>query len=235
MKIAICDDEEMFSSQLKEYLESYYKSMDLIIDKFESGEEFLKRYTNMNCGYDIIFLDIEMKQIDGIETAKKLRELNNDIIIIFLTSHLEFAPEGYEVNAFRFLIKPIQKEKLKNALLDVQYQIDRNKKILIKDKDREVLLKYTDIVYIEAQNVNIKICTMNEKFLIRKTLREIEEELKGPTFFKCHRSYIVNLDFVMDYDNKIITMENKEKISLSRNKYSDFKNSMITYLRSIGR
>lgn len=235
MKIAICDDEEMFSSQLKEYLESYYKSMDLIIDKFESGEEFLKRYTNMNCGYDIIFLDIEMKQIDGIETAKKLRELNNDIIIIFLTSHLEFAPEGYEVNAFRFLIKPIQKEKLKNALLDVQYQIDRNKKILIKDKDREVLLKYTDIVYIEAQNVNIKICTMNEKFLIRKTLREIEEELKGPTFFKCHRSYIVNLDFVIDYDNKIITMENKEKISLSRNKYSDFKNSMITYLRSIGR
>lgn len=235
MKIAICDDEEMFSSQLKEYLESYYKSMDLIIDKFKSGEEFLKRYTNMNCGYDIIFLDIEMKQIDGIETAKKLRELNNDIIIIFLTSHLEFAPEGYEVNAFRFLIKPIQKEKLKNALLDVQYQIDRNKKILIKDKDREVLLKYTDIVYIEAQNVNIKICTMNEKFLIRKTLREIEEELKGPTFFKCHRSYIVNLDFVMDYDNKIITMENKEKISLSRNKYSDFKNSMITYLRSIGR
>lgn len=235
MKIAICDDEEMFSSQLKEYLESYYKSMDLIIDKFESGEEFLKRYTNMNCGYDIIFLDIEMKQIDGIETAKKLRELNNDIIIIFLTSHLEFAPEGYEVNAFRFLIKPIQKEKLKNALLDVQYQIDRNKKILIKDKDREVLLKYTDIVYIEAQNVNIKICTMNEKFLIRKTLREIEEELKGPTFFKCHRSYIVNLDFVMDYDNKIITMENKEKISLSRNKYSDFKNYMITYLRSIGR
>lgn len=235
MKIAICDDEEMFSSQLKEYLESYYKSMDLIIDKFKSGEEFLKRYTNMNCGYDIIFLDIEMKQIDGIETAKKLRELNNDIIIIFLTSHLEFAPEGYEVNAFRFLIKPIQKEKLKNALLDVQYQIDRNKKILIKDKDREVLLKYTDIVYIEAQNVNIKICTMNEKFLIRKTLREIEEELKGPTFFKCHRSYIVNLDFVIDYDNKIITMENKEKISLSRNKYSDFKNSMITYLRSIGR
>lgn len=235
MKIAICDDEEMFSSQLKEYLESYYKSMDLIIDKFESGEEFLKRYTNMNCGYDIIFLDIEMKQIDGIETAKKLRELNNDIIIIFLTSHLEFAPEGYEVNAFRFLIKPIQKEKLKNALLDVQYQIDRNKKILIKDKDREVLLKYTDIVYIEAQNVNIKICTMNEKFLIRKTLREIEEELKGPTFFKCHRSYIVNLDFVIDYDNKIITMENKEKISLSRNKYSDFKNYMITYLRSIGR
>lgn len=235
MKIAICDDEEIFSLKLQEYLENYYKSIDLIIDKFKSGEDFIKKCTNMDYGYDLVFLDIEMGQLDGIETAKKLREYNKDIIIIFLTSHIEFATYGYEVNAFRFLIKPIQETKLKNALLDVQSEIDANKKIIIKDKDREILLRYTDIVYVEAQNVNINICTMNEKFLIRKTLRKIEEELKGPTFFKCHRSYIVNLAFIADYDNKIITMENGEKINLSRNKFLDFKTSMITYLRSRGR
>lgn len=235
MKIAICDDEKLFSAKLKEYLEKYYKSIDLIIETFKSGEEFIKRFMNMNNGYDMVFLDIEMGQINGIETAKKLREYNKEIIIIFLTSHVEFATDGYEVDAFRFLIKPVQEAKLRHALQDVQKELDANKKILIKDKEREILLKYTDIVYIEAQNVNINICTMNDKFLIRKTLSEFEEEVKGLVFFKCHRSYIVNLGYVVNYDNKIITMESGDKINLSRNRLSDFKAAMIAYIRSFGR
>ena len=96
-------------------------------------------------------------------------------------------------------------------------------------------MKYTDILYIEAQNVNISICTTDNRFLIRKTLKEFEKEIKETMFFKCHRSYIVNLGFVKDYNNKVITMENDDKISLSRNKVSDFKNAMMLYIREFGR
>lgn len=120
MKIAVCDDEEIFSMKLKKYLEQYYNSIDLIIDVFKSGEDFIRKIKSLTDRYDIVFLDIEMSPIDGIETAKKLRENNKDVIIIFLTSHGEFATDGYEVDAFRFLIKPVQEVKLKRALQDVQ-------------------------------------------------------------------------------------------------------------------
>lgn len=231
MRIAICDDQDIFLLKLKQYLENYYKSMDVIIDTFKSGEEFLKKY---NSKYEVIFLDIEMGKLNGIETAKKLRGSNKDVIIIFLTSHIEFATDGYEVNAFRFLVKPVDENKLKIALQDIEKEISNNKKILIKDKDNEILLKYKDIVYIEAQNINVSICTMNDKFVIRKTIKEFESELRSNMFFKCHRSYIINLGFVKSYDSKVITMENNEMISLSRNKVTEFKKNMMNYIRDYG-
>lgn len=235
MRIAICDDDKVFLLKLKQYLENYYKNIDVMIETFNLGEEFIKRSENSNYNYDIIFLDIEMGHIDGIEAAKRIRKNNEDIIIIFLTSHVEFATDGYEVDAFRFLIKPIQESKLRVTLCDIQKKLDINKKILIKDRDRDFLLRYSDIILVEAQNVNIRICTINDEFTIRKTLREFEKEISGLMFFKCHRSYIVNLEFVVDYDNKTITMENNERVLISRNKISEFKTAMMTYIRKCGR
>lgn len=235
MRIAVCDDEAVFLKQLTEYIEKYYNSIDLIVDTFESGEVLLKKLINKPDFYDLIFLDIEMKQLDGIQTAKKIREYNKEVLVIFLTSHVEYATDGYEVAAFRFLVKPLQENKLIRALQDVQKEMDRNRKILIKDSDREILLRYQDIVYLEAQNVNVLIRTLNDFFVIRRTLVQMEEEIKGPSFFKSHRSYIVNIGFVIDYDNKYITMETGEKIVVSRSKLADFKMAMMNYVRSYGR
>lgn len=235
MRIAVCDDEAVFLNQLTEYIEKYYSSIDLIVDTFESGEAFLKKLINKPDFYDLIFLDIEMKQLNGIQTARRVREYNKEVLVVFLTSHVEFATDGYEVDAFRFLVKPLQENKLIRTLQDVQKEMDRNRKILIKDSEREILLRYQDIVYLEAQNVNVLIRTLKDFFVIRRTLFQMEEEIKGPSFFRSHRSYIVNIGFVTDYDNKYITMETGEKIIVSRSKSAEFKTAMMNYVRSYGR
>lgn len=235
MKIAICDDEECFRTKLSQYLYKYYRSLDIIIDSFPSGEKLSERFKMNSDAYDLIFLDIEMEQLDGIHTAKRIRQYNQDTIIIFLTSHVEYALEGYEVDAFRFLSKPLIESKLIKALNDVQSEWDRNRKLIIRDFDNDILLPYKDIVYLEAQNVNVHIKTLNKDYTIRKTLNSIGKEVKGPAFYQPHRSYIINLSYVTDYDNKIITMETGETIPLSRNKLSEFKEALMLYVKSCGR
>lgn len=235
MRIAVCDDEEVFLIQLRNNIEKYYNSLDLVIDTFESGEDFLKHFIKKTDCYDLIFLDIEMKELNGMQTAMNIRKINSDVLVIFLTSHVEFASDGYEADAFRFLIKPLQENKLIRALGDVQKEMDRNRRILVKDNDKEIMLKHQDIVYIEAQNVNILIRTLNNSYVIRKTLSEIEYEIKGPSFFRTHRSYIVNIGFVTDHNNKCITMQTGERIVISRGKVVEFKAAMLSYVRSCGR
>ncbi len=232
MRIAICDDDKIFHSNFEEYLEKYFFSLDIIIDTYGSGEELLKAYNSKKVCYDLIFLDMEMDKINGIDTAKGIRNIDEDVILIFLTSHVEYAPEGYEVNAYRFLTKPINEMKLINALKDVNREFIKNKKLVIKDGHDEVLIKIRDILYIEAKNNNISINIKNHNFLIRKTLNEIEEELSSDMFFRTHRSYLVNLSYVRIYDNKEIQLENGEKIVISRNKAKEFKSSIINYIRN---
>lgn len=114
MKIAVCDDEPIFRKQLKAILEEYYCSLDVLVLSYSSGEELLGAVKGNP--FDLVFLDIEMEGIDGLETAKRLNELVSDLPVILLTSHTELAMEGYEVRAFRFLGKPVDKRKLQEAL-----------------------------------------------------------------------------------------------------------------------
>lgn len=235
MKIAVCDDENIFREKFKAYIDGYYKSMDILTETFSSGEKLLEQFKKNHNAYDLIFLDIEMNKMDGIQTARLLRELNQDVLIIFLTSHLEFAADGYEVNAFRFLTKPVSEKKLVHALQDIQSALNRNKRLLIKTEDKEILLHYRDIVYMEAQNVLIRIRTVNEIYTIRKTLIQMEKEAEGPAFYKPHRSYLINLEYVSDYSNKAITMETGDRIPLSRNKASQFKEALMMVVKICGR
>lgn len=235
MRIAVCDDEKIFREKLYTYLNKYYKSLDIIIDSFPSGEKLLEKIQIDSHAYELIFLDIEMDRMDGLSTAKFIRQYNNDVFIVFLTSHLEFALEGYEVDAFRFLTKPVDENKLINALNDIESFRNANKRLLIKEADREVFIYVADIVYLEAQNVNIRIRTIKEEYVIRKSLTEMGGNLDKMVFFKTHRSYIINLKYVADYTNKVITMETGENVPLSRSKYAEFKDALMLYVKTCGK
>jgi DNA-binding LytR/AlgR family response regulator len=110
--------------------------------------------------------------------------------------------------------------------------MNQNKKILIKDFDKEIFIKHKDIVSIEAQNVNVSIKTMDNSYVIRKSLQQMEEELKGTMFYKSHRSYLINLGYVTDYNNKSITMDNGEQVPLSRNKLTELKEALKRYVKT---
>lgn len=232
MRIAICDDEEIFLNEIKDKLEDYYSSLDVYIAEFISPELLIKRVEENSECFDVIFLDIEMPKYDGIKTAKKIKSMNNDIKIIFLTSHIELAMDGYEVDAFRFLSKPVNEEKLHKALRDLEKASSERDSIIINDGDERYIIKIKDILYIKAENVYLKIYTTKESYLIRKKIGELEEELDKRYFYRTHRSFIVNIINIKSFRDKKILMINNEEIPLSRNKISEFKEKMMSYFRN---
>lgn len=236
MRIAVCDDEKYFRYSITEKINEIYKDdIDMVIRTFEDGLDFLKNYYENTEAYDMIFLDIEMKKINGIDTAKEIRKINKDVAIIFLTSHDEFAKDGYEVNAFRYLSKPMQEEKLIEAIESIKKKSDSVKKILLSSKGEEILIKVNEIIYIEAQNKDIYIHTVNDIYNEKNNLGYYEGMLKDYGFFRVHRSYLVNFDFVKSYTSKEILLDNGEKVYLSRLKYKSFKEHLYEYIKRTAR
>ena len=118
MRIAVCDDEERYRIDLKTHLDKLLINDDYDIDTFDDGNMLIKEF--VSSPYDLVFLDIEMPVVDGITLAKKLRSVSENVFIVFLTGHIEYALEGYEVNALRYLTKPVDINKLKEVIRYVQ-------------------------------------------------------------------------------------------------------------------
>lgn len=229
MKIAICDDEMLWREQLKTRLENYFRSLDVLIQSFPSGESLI-------CGsqknhFDLIFLDIEMDGMSGFETAGKLKEQQEDCTIIFLTSHTELAMEGYEVQAFRFLAKPIAEEKLCAALQAFEEKALKDKKIVITENGVKECIRCHEIYYIKCENVYLKLTTQRKIYWIRKKLKELLEELPKEMFAMVHRSYIINMEYVKSFDGNGITLEDGTNIPISKGKREFFKQQMMRYMK----
>lgn len=229
MKIAICDDERIFQEQLLRELENYYHSLDLTVYRFSSGEELLAHIGDMQ--YDLLFLDIEMGKMDGLQTARKVHEAVPELPIVFLTSHVEFALEGYEVSAFRFLTKPLDKDKLKQTLQAYEKIIERTQKITIVEDGCEKYIFDRDIYYIKGENVYLQVVTRQGSYLIRRKFKEQLEELPQEMFVAVHRSYIVNLQFVAAFAQNELIMEDGTRIPVSKGKRDGFKQAMMRYMR----
>lgn len=231
MKIAVCDDEVYFQNQIKEELEKFYQSLDILTVPFLSGEELLKAVQKEPSEYACIFMDIEMKGMDGLETSRHIRKINPDIPIILLTSHKEFAMDGYEIDAFRFLTKPVNREKLHQALSAMEKLKVRNGKIVVGENGLEIYLAFQDIHYIKSENVNLQLVTAKQTYWTRKKLSEQMRELPDILFYQVHKSYIVNMMYIQTFDGRSIIMNNDIHIPVSRNRRNNFKNAMLRYLK----
>lgn len=229
MKIAICDDEPIFQKKFKTMLDDYYRSIDVLIVSYSSGAKLIEEADRR---FDLVFLDIEMEGMDGLETAKHLHCIDANIPIIFLTSHTELAMEGYEVQAFRFLAKPVDENKLKEALLAFEKSIQKEKKIVITEDGVNRYIFCADIRYIKSESVYLSIMTKRASHLIRKSLKEQLEELPKDSFIQVHRSYIVNLNEVTGFNGDKVIMKDGSRIPVSRSKRESFKQQMMRFMKS---
>ena len=168
MKIAICDDDWHMQQTLRLFIDQTYQDLDMLVDGFTSGEALLAAVQKQSQPYQLILLDIEMRGIDGIETAKRLRKLLPDCYIIFITSHDEFALTGYEVAAFRYLVKPVQPEKLTEAISAVRAELSDHITLHVEDGPVEALLRVKDIYYIEAQDKRVRVVLKDTAFSDRR-------------------------------------------------------------------
>ena len=150
MRIAVCDDEEKFRTQARDLIDKLVGSMDVVVDAYSDGKRLLEAFDKKP--YEVVFLDIEMPSMDGITLAKKLRERSGSVYIVFLTGHVEYALEGYEVNALRYLTKPVKEDKLREVLRFVMDRSTSKRQLMIKEDGEEKLINVSDIIYFEAQN-----------------------------------------------------------------------------------
>ena len=235
MKIAICDDDWHMQQTLRLLIDEIYQDLDMLVDGFTSGEALLAAVQKQSQPYQLILLDIEMRGIDGIETAKRLRKLLPDCYIIFITSHDEFALTGYEVAAFRYLVKPVQPEKLTEDISAVRAELSDHITLHVEDGPVEALLRVKDIYYIEAQDKRVRVVLKDTAFSNRRGIDEIERALAGEDFFRVHRSYLINFRYVARLDKNEILLVSGEQIPLSRLRKKAFKNAFQTYVSRTAR
>lgn len=235
MKIAICDDDWHMQQTLRLFIDQTYQDLDMLVDGFTSGEALLAAVQKQSQPYQLILLDIEMRGIDGIETAKRLRKLLPDCYIIFITSHDEFALTGYEVAAFRYLVKPVQPEKLTEAISAVRAELSDHITLHVEDGPVEALLRVKDIYYIEAQDKRVRVVLKATAFSDRRGIDEIERALAGEDFFRVHRSYLINFRYVARLDKNEILLVSGEQIPLSRLRKKAFKDAFQTYVSRTAR
>ena len=223
IKIAICEDEKEQQDLLKTHINQIFKDLPInySLDIFNSGEELLKNYPK---DIDIFLIDIQLNEINGMDTARKIRETDNKAEIIFITSLIEYALEGYEVRAYRYLIKPVKYDDLKIHILNCIKEIDiKNKHIIIKEQGNRIKLDISEITYIEVQKENITIHTLNKTYETKGTMNNIEKEINCSRFYRCHKSFLVNLEHIKSIKQYIAVLENGEEVPISRYRFKDTK------------
>lgn len=223
LNIAVCDDESQMTSMLEDMLEAIAieNNIDIDIEVFSDGNEFLK-HLNPDKNYDIAFLDIEMKDLDGISTAKRIRDFDKNMIIIYVTSHENYMKESFLVRAFRFLTKPVTKEELERYFKDACKEIsDQDVYFRFKNNREECKVLARDILYFKSHLRTVNIITEEKIYKFNKTLNSVEqivqENLKIP-FFRIHQSYLVNYNHIEKLSYDFITLDNGTKLPISENR-----------------
>ena len=229
MRIAICDDQLECQEQTLSAIKKCLQGVTARVDSFTGGITFLRAFKER--AYDLVFLDIEMPEMDGITVAKNLRKLSKDAPIVFLTSHIEFALEGYEVNALRYLTKPVDLEKMQKVLAVVVDKMRQQRILWIKTDMGEQKLPVKDILFMEAQNQNILIYTAKDSYCVRYNMSDYETELAGDGFFRIHRGYLVSLPCIKSIGKGEITLANNIVLPVSRSKEKELKDALFQYVR----
>lgn len=235
MKIAICDDDWHMQQTLRLFIDQTYQDLDMLVDGFTSGEALLAAVQKQSQSYQLILLDIEMRGIDGLETARRVRALLPDCYIIFITSHDEFALTGYEVQAFRYLVKPVQPEKLTEAISAVRAELADQLTLHVEDGPVEALVRARDIFYVEAQDKRVRLVTARETFSDRRGIDEVAALLAQEDFYRVHRSYLINLRYVAFMDGTTVQLVNGDQVPISRLRKKAFKNAFQAYVKRTAR
>ena len=230
MNIAVVDDEKVIREQISSLIRK--QMPDCCLASYAAGEELLASGTR----FDIVFLDIQMDGMDGIEAARKLRAGQDGIVLIFVTGNREYVFDALDLYAFQYLLKPLDEGRFREVLGRAAGEAAKKKEkkgLFIKKKN--ITLDQSDILYIESRAKKVEIHTARAKDAIEiyAAMDELEG-LLGEAFYRCHRAYLVNMEHITEYDHDSITVMNGDKICLTKKKYGNFAKAYMWYLQNGG-
>lgn len=230
MNIAICDDEVRGRERILTLLEKEFSQAKT--GEFDSGMKLLE---SVKEGYrpDIVLLDIAMDGMDGMETARRLKELS-DAILIFVTGVKEQVFDAFDVGAFHYLMKPIDLDKmtgvLKRAIQEVEKKKAAPKYLLVKAEGSHRRIPVEDILYVENSGRKVILHMKTECLEYYERMNHLEEVL-GEGFYRCHRGYLVALSAISGYDHDSITVGQGDKVYLAKQKYGEFVKLYCDFLK----
>ena len=232
MRIAICEDNrehaDMLQSMVKRWAEN--EKLEVDIGYYQSAEQFLF-YMNEDAHYDLAFLDIQMEKMSGMELAKLIRKEDKTIFLVFTTGVKNYALQGYEVSAFRYLVKPLKENEVATALTKANRIMEETRKdaIIITTNDESLRVYKREIYYVEVDNHHIILHMKDREIRFKAKLKDVEMQFEEPKFCKCHRSYIVNLHYVSKISREGVELENGEKLPISRARWDDLNRCYVAY------
>ena len=230
MYIAVVDDEKVIREDICELIEK--QRPESSVEAFSTGEELLASEGR----FDIVFLDIQMDGMNGIEAARSLRERQEETVLIFITGIKEYVFDALDLYAFQYLLKPLNEKKFVEVLDRAVKEAGRKKeKRGLFIKARNLTLDQTDILYIESRGKKVEIHTARDKESIEiyASMEELEGQL-GEGFYRCHRAYIVNMEHITEYSSDSILLTNGDKVYLAKKKYGEFVKAYMWHLQNGG-
>ncbi len=231
-RVAICDDEATSLQIIEALTEQILEEADIEyeIATFEDMLVMTKELSSGRDEYHLLLSDILAVGMTGIEAAEELRRLGEKIPIVFVSSTAEFAMDGYRVHALRYLKKPVEYERLQEALLEA-YRMSMNSSGFLKFQvaDRIYNLPFEQIEYLESQGRDTNIITADETICVHMKFSDMEQQLPADTFLRCHRSYIINLAHVKDLARYRFLTKSGVEIPVSQLQYADIKAKFMKY------
>lgn len=246
MRIAICDDEPEIRNDIEKKIRPLYPGMEILL--YEKGQALLKA----EAPFDIVFLDIRMEGMNGMEAARALRAAGSDAVIIFVTALEEYVYEAFDVGAFHYLVKPLDAGKfyevLSKAVTECRNRVtergDRGEEcgnavaeaarmkpvITVKTGAVTERVRLSEIYYLEVFNRKIILHKKDGVIEFYGKMKELEQRL-GDDFMRTHRAYLVNLGYVQKYNAAEITLENGQTVLIAKQKYAPFVKQYMRYVR----
>lgn len=228
--IAICDDEKDFVAYLTGLLNQYATEtgQEIKVTAYYDGMELIEKYDTT---IDLIFLDIQMRLVNGLRTAERIRQMDTKVGIIFLTTLTQYGLEGYKYQATNYIIKPIKYARLKEEMkqwLERHRQDDSPFIVVVNDAGKfKVFLK--SLRFIETFNRNLLLHTDQENIICYKKMKELEAELVQHGFVRCHSGYLVNLFYVKRIEKLDIILTTGERVPISQPKRKEFMERLADY------
>ena len=231
IRLAFIEDDAGFSAHLRENLEVYAGMLDepLKVSGFENAEQFLQTERG---AFDILLLDIQLPGMDGMSLARRIREKDTDVEIIFVTNSPQYAIEGYKVGALDYILKPVNPEAMKktlNAAVDRCRSHRQDPQIVVRVKGGSRKIAVSRIRYIEVRDHAMTIYTNDEEIEAYGTIREMEEVLREEPFFHCNKGYLIHLAYVDGMVGQDIYL-GSTVIPVGRNRKKAFLEAMNAYL-----
>ncbi len=234
LSIAVCDDEVIECCNMAKRIKDILEDMKIpcIIRQFRSGGELLQALES----FDIVFLDIIMQDLDGMKTAQIFREKAFDKILIFISSSREYVFDAYDVEAFQYLLKPVDNRKLKRVLQKAVLKTEKHSQefIIVSRERQKKKLFLDDIYYFEIKGRVVDVHGTEGVFTYYEQIGELENKLRDKGFFRCHKSYLINLKYVDVYNRQEVILENGEAIVIAKRGYEEFCQAVLKVMRENG-